>query len=126
MHGANDFERLDAYWPVRQPQLINFLFSCLDLDGMRADCLHGSQTGFTSKCAIHPTHVGIANEVFSPAQDRIDWARGLLEASERHKQQGEVWNKLSVCFSMSASLSGWQVSVHLSICLFVCLKLNFQ
>ena len=61
-----------------------------DLDGLRTDCQHAKQSGFTGKTLIHPSHVSVANEVFSPPAKQVAWARGLLDAYARHNADGQV------------------------------------
>eukprot|EP00117_Sycon_ciliatum_P014622 scpid69947/ scgid5901/ Citrate lyase subunit beta-like protein, mitochondrial len=61
-----------------------------DLDGLRTDCQHAKQSGFTGKTLIHPSHVSVANEVFSPPAKQVAWARGLLDAYARHNADGQA------------------------------------
>lgn len=51
-----------------------------DLDGLRADTELVKSIGFTGKTCIHPSHIETINEVFSPTQAEIDFARGVTEA----------------------------------------------
>jgi citrate lyase subunit beta/citryl-CoA lyase len=51
-----------------------------DLGGARQFCLDNRQLGYRGMVAIHPSHVAIANEVFTPAPEVVDHARRLLEA----------------------------------------------
>jgi citrate lyase subunit beta / citryl-CoA lyase len=49
-----------------------------DLDGLRAAAEHARTLGHAGKLVIHPTHVAIVNQVFSPTADEIVWARKVL------------------------------------------------
>jgi malyl-CoA/(S)-citramalyl-CoA lyase len=40
------------------------------------------------KWAIHPSQVAIANEVFSPDPERVEWARRLVAAMNEAVAQG--------------------------------------
>lgn len=44
--------------------------------------------GFTGKWAIHPSQVGIANEVFSPTERQVERARKMIAAYEEAERQG--------------------------------------
>jgi citrate lyase subunit beta / citryl-CoA lyase len=49
-----------------------------DLDGLRSAAEHARTLGYAGKLVIHPTHVPIVNQVFSPTADEIAWARKVL------------------------------------------------
>lgn len=51
-----------------------------DLDSARRLALRARQIGFSGAAVIHPSHVAIANEVFTPTADEVAHAEGLLEA----------------------------------------------
>ena len=48
-----------------------------NLDGYRRECIHASILGFVGKWAIHPGQIGIANQVFSPSEEEVAYARKL-------------------------------------------------
>ena len=52
-----------------------------DAQGFRAEAEMARRLGYSGKSCIHPSQVPIANEVFSPSVEEIDFARRLLEAS---------------------------------------------
>jgi citrate lyase beta subunit len=52
-----------------------------DEAGLRGACERVKALGFNGKACIHPSQVGIVNEVFSPTQAEIDWARRVREAN---------------------------------------------
>lgn len=51
-----------------------------DEEGFRDACRRAAALGYAGKLLIHPAQVPACNEVFSPAADDVQWARGLLEA----------------------------------------------
>lgn len=48
-----------------------------NLEGYRRECLRAHTLGFVGKWAIHPGQLEVANEVFSPSQAEVDYARKL-------------------------------------------------
>jgi citrate lyase subunit beta/citryl-CoA lyase len=46
-----------------------------NLDGYRRECIRAKTLGFVGKWAIHPQQVAIANQVFSPTQEEVAYAR---------------------------------------------------
>jgi len=53
-----------------------------DLDGLRTFAEFGRQLGFRGMVAIHPKHVAVINEVFSPTSDQIAFYEGMVIAYE--------------------------------------------
>ena len=51
-----------------------------DLDTLRRDALAAHRTGFSGKQAIHPDHIAIINEAFSPTAEEIATAQRVLDA----------------------------------------------
>ena len=51
-----------------------------DEEGLRAECVRVKALGFDGKACIHPSQVAIVNEVFSPSEAELDWARRVAEA----------------------------------------------
>lgn len=60
-----------------------------DLDGLRRDAQYVKSIGFTGKTCIHPGHIEIINEVFSPSAEEIDFAKGVVEAFEISVKEGK-------------------------------------
>lgn len=63
-----------------------------DDEGFRASCEQGLQLGFDGKTLIHPKTIAVANEVFSPSKEQLEWAREISEAfaAAREQKQGVV------------------------------------
>lgn len=59
-----------------------------DLEGFRRSCLIARSLGYDGKWCIHPSQIAIANEVFSPTQEEIVWARRVLEAYAQAIREG--------------------------------------
>jgi len=51
-----------------------------DPDGLARDCEEGRQMGFDGKSIIHPSHIAITNDSFSPSGPAVEQARSLVEA----------------------------------------------
>jgi citrate lyase subunit beta/citryl-CoA lyase len=51
-----------------------------DKAGLRAECEQGRDLGMDGKTLIHPNQIPIANEVFSPSEEEIAWARKVVAA----------------------------------------------
>jgi len=62
---------LSGIWPVVD-----------DLDGLRAFAEQSRGLGYTGMMAIHPTHVPVINDVFTPTADDIARWQGTIEALE--------------------------------------------
>jgi citrate lyase subunit beta/citryl-CoA lyase len=61
-----------------------------DMVAFRAECLGSRQDGFTAKMAIHPAQVPVINEVFTPDEAAIAWARKIEDYFIAHPDAGVV------------------------------------
>ena len=59
-----------------------------DSDAYRREATWGSTLGCAGKWCIHPDQVPIANDVFSPTQKEIDFARRMCDAYEAAQRGG--------------------------------------
>lgn len=59
-----------------------------DLDGLRRDSLSSRRLGFRGRSLIHPSHVAIVDEVFSPDAAEIEWAERVVRASAEAVRDG--------------------------------------
>ena len=57
-------------------------------DGYREEAMRSSVLGFVGKWAIHPSQIDIANEVYSPSQEEVDFARRLVKAYAEAEAEG--------------------------------------
>ena len=60
-----------------------------DLEGLRADTIRAKNIGFTGKTCIHPSHIDIINEVFSPTAEAVAYAQGVVAAMEQGVAEGK-------------------------------------
>jgi len=63
-------------------------FDLEDDDGFRTEALEAKRLGYVGKQVVHPNQVRLANEVFSPTEDEIRWAREVIQAYEEAARQG--------------------------------------
>jgi citrate lyase subunit beta/citryl-CoA lyase len=59
-----------------------------DLDGLRAAAQQAKGLGYTGMNLIHPSHVPVVNEVFTPTSEEVAHWRGLVKAMEERRAQG--------------------------------------
>jgi len=59
-----------------------------DLDGLREFARQGRGLGFRGMIAIHPSHVPVINEVFTPSAAETEFYRGLVAAYEQAARTG--------------------------------------
>ncbi|MCB1747517.1 MAG: CoA ester lyase [Gammaproteobacteria bacterium] len=72
------YPMISSWWDIR------------DLDGLRADALRNRRLGLRGMCVMHPSHVAIVNEVFSPSEAEIAHARGVLAAMAAAEAEGRA------------------------------------
>lgn len=59
-----------------------------DLVGLKTFAEKGRQLGFRGMIAIHPGHVPVVNEAFTPTADEVEFHEGLLAAYEQAAAAG--------------------------------------
>jgi citrate lyase subunit beta/citryl-CoA lyase len=59
-----------------------------DLDGLRAFAEQSRDLGYEGFVVIHPSHVAVVNEVFSPTPEEVEYHAGLLEALDAAIAEG--------------------------------------
>lgn len=52
-----------------------------NLEGLRQMASDGRDMGFAGMLCIHPSQVAVANEVYSPTEAEIEWAKKIIAAS---------------------------------------------
>jgi acyl dehydratase len=60
-----------------------------DDEGLAYSCRQGLNMGFDGKTLIHPRTLAIANEVFSPSPEEVDWSRKIIEAHAAAVAEGK-------------------------------------
>ena len=83
----------DDVWdgPVR-PELV---------DALRRDVQVARKMGYSGKFAIHPSQIDVINEIFSPSEDEVGYARQVVQA----------WNCAEAEGRGSADLDGRMIDV---------------
>lgn len=61
-----------------------------DLEGLRAFAAQGRALGFRGMIVIHPSHVPVVNEAFTPTVAEVDFYRGLIAAFEAAEAEGRA------------------------------------
>ena len=77
-----------------------------DLDGLRVDAALNRRFGFRGMAVMHPSHVPIVNEAFTPNEAELAHARGLvaaMEAAEREGSAAVTYEGLMVDYAMVAT-----------------------
>jgi citrate lyase beta subunit len=59
-----------------------------DEEGLRRSCQIARSLGFDGKWCIHPAQIGIVNEVFSPTEKEVEWAKRVVAAYEEANAAG--------------------------------------
>lgn len=60
-----------------------------DLDGLRAFAFDGRRLGYRGMFVIHPSHVPVVNDVFTPSDEEVAFYEGLVAAYEEGAARGE-------------------------------------
>ena len=59
-----------------------------DSDGLLAFARQSRDLGYEGLMVIHPSHLAIVNEIFSPAEDEIAEWRRIIEAMQAAEEEG--------------------------------------
>jgi citrate lyase subunit beta/citryl-CoA lyase len=70
-------QAIDGIWP-----------NVADAQGLRRDAAQGRRLGFSGKSLIHPGQIETVNEVFSPSEAEISYARRVVDAFEGAQTKG--------------------------------------
>ena len=81
---------LDARAAGAQYPMVSSWWAIRDLDGLRADAALNRRFGFRGMVVMHPTHVPIVNETFTPNEAELAHARGLIAAMEAAERSGSA------------------------------------
>ena len=68
--------------------LITSWFDIRDIEGLKADVRLNRQLGYSGQIVIHPSHVPIVNEAFTPTPQEIAYHQGVLTAMAEAERQG--------------------------------------
>lgn len=70
-------------WP-----LISLWQEISDLEGLRTFAEGNRRLGFRGQLCIHPTHVPVINDVYTPSRTEVDYYAGMIEAFEGAEHRG--------------------------------------
>lgn len=59
-----------------------------DLESLRYDAELVRDLGFTGKTCIHPSHIDIINDVFSPSEEDVTNAKSLIDSFRKSQTEG--------------------------------------
>lgn len=71
-------QSVDGVWPDYR-----------DPEGLRRDGMQARRLGFTGKSTFHPGQIDIINELFSPTEEELDYARRVVEAFDEARAAGQ-------------------------------------
>ncbi len=60
-----------------------------DADGLKRSALDARNMGFTGKAVIHPSQIGVVNEVFSPTKEDVAWAKRVCSVGGTASDAGQ-------------------------------------
>jgi len=66
----------------------NVCLAVRDEEALRRDVRVGMQIGYEGKLCIHPSQVTIANEMYTPAREEVDYAQKVLSRWQAARAQG--------------------------------------
>jgi citrate lyase subunit beta/citryl-CoA lyase len=61
-----------------------------DTDLVRSQLQRAREIGYRGSLLIHPTAVPIANEIFAPSKEEIEWNKGVMRAMADAEQEGRA------------------------------------
>lgn len=61
-----------------------------DLEGLERDARFNRSLGFRGMVVMHPSHVPVVNRVFTPSEDELAHARGVVQAFENGERAGRA------------------------------------
>lgn len=59
-----------------------------DSEGLRREATASAELGYVGKFSIHPSQLDIINDVFSPREEDVEYARRVVKAWEKAQAQG--------------------------------------
>ncbi|WP_245933175.1 HpcH/HpaI aldolase/citrate lyase family protein [Caballeronia novacaledonica] len=74
----------------RQSSWVGLWQDLKDPEGARSFALQNRQLGFTTMVMIHPSHIAVANEVFSPSEQDVVFYQGMIDTFEKAESEGNA------------------------------------
>ena len=78
---------LDARAAAIEPMIMSW-WDVVDLDGLEQDARRNRALGARGQVVIHPSHVPVVQQAFTPSDEEIDHARRLLQAYDQAVAEG--------------------------------------
>ncbi|MCX7624239.1 MAG: CoA ester lyase [Thermomicrobium sp.] len=75
-----------------------------DAAGLRRAALRARALGYDGKWCIHPAQIAVVNEVFTPTDEEVSWARTVLQAYEEAAREGRGAAAIGATMIDAASL----------------------
>lgn len=72
-----DYPLISSWWDIE------------DLEGLRKDATLNRSLGFRGQQVMHPSHVPVVNDVFTPTSDEISFCKGVIEAVKEGEKEGK-------------------------------------
>lgn len=63
-------------------------FNINDPEGFKLDALKAKRLGYVGKMVIHPNQVTLANQIFTPSREEVEWAKRVVKAYEDAVKRG--------------------------------------
>mgnify|MGYP001799489980 FL=1 len=60
-----------------------------DVDGLRDAASYARAIGTSGGYAVHPAQVAVLNDVFSPSEAELDWAKRVVDAADTASKNGQ-------------------------------------
>ncbi len=60
-----------------------------DDEGFAYSCRQGKELGFDGKTLIHPKTIDVANQVFGPSEEDVEWSRTIIAAHAEAEKEGK-------------------------------------
>jgi len=79
---------LDARAAGIQYPTVSSWWDIKDLEGLERDARLNRSLGFRGQTVMHPTHVPVVNQVFTPSAEEIAFYKGLILALEEAERSG--------------------------------------
>jgi citrate lyase subunit beta/citryl-CoA lyase len=73
---------------ARRPAIDGIWADVADEEGLRRDAMQARRLGFSGKSLIHPGHIDIVNEIFSPSAAEVSYARRVVQAFDDAQAKG--------------------------------------
>lgn len=60
-----------------------------DGEGFNQSCTQGKDLGFDGKTLIHPKTIDLANDIFGPSLEEVNWSKNIIGAFDAARAKGE-------------------------------------